>query len=88
MNKNRGTHRIPFVIHGELPTSDRKLTLGHGRDASDARSAIATLLRTPALRLHNDIPTIGNDALRQITSNSMSTRRLRARPAGLSLPSG
>jgi hypothetical protein len=47
MDQNRRADRIPFVIDGELPVADRKLTLRHGRHPTDALRTGAFLLWAP-----------------------------------------
>jgi hypothetical protein len=43
MDHNRRADRIPFVIDGELPAADRKLTLRHGRHPTDTLRTVAFL---------------------------------------------
>jgi hypothetical protein len=47
MDQNRRADRIPFVIDGELPATDHKLTLRHGRHPTDTLRTIAILLCAP-----------------------------------------
>jgi hypothetical protein len=47
MDQNRRADRIPFVTDGELPATNRQLTLRHGRHPTEPLRTIAILLCAP-----------------------------------------